>query len=77
MATATKDFRASRQVPRHAGVVFGSAANTFPVFAGNGDSCCRPVDFAARRSAAIAQDDFDAERWVDEGGSFSSEGVTQ
>lgn len=77
MATATKDFRAGRQVRRRAGVVFGAAPNTFPVSADNGDSCCRPVDFAARRSATVAQDDSDAERWVDDGGSFSGEGVTQ
>jgi uncharacterized protein YegP (UPF0339 family) len=34
-----------------------------------------PVDLIARRDAA--RDDADAERWLDEGGSFSSEAVTQ
>jgi uncharacterized protein YegP (UPF0339 family) len=37
----------------------------------------RPVDLVARRKAAVAGDDSDAERWLDEGGSFSSEAVTQ
>ena len=36
----------------------------------------RPIDLAARRDAASV-DDSDAERWLDEGGSFSSEAVTQ
>ncbi|TMK99076.1 MAG: hypothetical protein E6G34_06135 [Actinobacteria bacterium] len=34
----------------------------------------RVVDVRARRAAA--RDDLDAERWLDEGGSFSSEAVT-
>jgi hypothetical protein len=36
-----------------------------------------PVDLVARRSAAVAHDDSDAERWLDEGGSFNSEVVAQ
>lgn len=41
-----------------------------------------PVDLVARRSAArrsagVARDEADAERWLDEGGNFSSERVTQ
>ena len=36
-----------------------------------------PVDLVARRIAGTARDDSDAERWLDEGGSFSSERVTQ
>ena len=36
----------------------------------------RPIDLAARCDAASV-DDSDAERWLDEGGSFSSEAVTQ
>jgi uncharacterized protein YegP (UPF0339 family) len=35
----------------------------------------RPVDLSARRDAA--SDDSDAERWLDEGGSFSSEAVAK
>lgn len=35
------------------------------------------TDLVARRSAAAARDDSDAERWLDEGGSFSSQPVTQ
>jgi uncharacterized protein YegP (UPF0339 family) len=34
-----------------------------------------PVDLAARRAAS--DDNSDAERWLDEGGSFSSEAVAQ
>ncbi len=37
----------------------------------------RPVDLAARRSATDAREDSDAERWLDEGGSFSGETVPQ
>ena len=36
-----------------------------------------PTDLVARRSAARARDDSDAERWLDEGGSSSSKPVTQ
>jgi uncharacterized protein YegP (UPF0339 family) len=36
-----------------------------------------PVDLAARRKTAVVRDDLDAERWLDEGGSFSSEAVTR
>jgi uncharacterized protein YegP (UPF0339 family) len=36
-----------------------------------------PVDLVARRDAAMARDNLDAERWLDEGGSFSSEAVTR
>jgi hypothetical protein len=32
-----------------------------------------PLQFAARRETATVTDDLDAERWLDEGGSFSSE----
>lgn len=37
----------------------------------------RRIDLMARRDAAVARDDSDAERWLDEGGSFSSEAVTE
>ncbi len=37
----------------------------------------RPVDLTARRAATRARDDSDAERWLDEGGSFDSEAVRQ
>jgi len=37
----------------------------------------RPVDLSARRDAAVAREDSEAERWLDEGGSFSSDAVTQ
>jgi uncharacterized protein YegP (UPF0339 family) len=36
-----------------------------------------PVDLPARRDAATARDRLDAERWLDQGGSFSSEAVTR
>jgi uncharacterized protein YegP (UPF0339 family) len=35
-----------------------------------------PVELMARRSAAVARDDSDAERWLDEGGSISGGAVT-
>jgi len=37
----------------------------------------RPVDLLARREAIRAHDASDAERWLDEGGSFNSEAVRQ
>ena len=36
-----------------------------------------PLELAARRETATVQDDLDAERWLDERGSFSSEAVTR
>ncbi len=36
-----------------------------------------PVDLAARRETRAVGGDQDAERWLDEGGSFSSEAVTR
>lgn len=36
-----------------------------------------PIDLVARRTAAVAREDSDAERWLDEGGSFSGESVTR
>jgi len=35
-----------------------------------------PLELAARRETAMITDDLDEERWLDEGGSFSSEAVT-
>jgi hypothetical protein len=35
-----------------------------------------PVDLAARRETSLVRDELDAERWLDEGGSFSSDTVT-
>lgn len=40
-----------------------------------GPSVLLPVDLPARRDALSARDRLDAERWLDEGGSFSSEAV--
>jgi hypothetical protein len=37
----------------------------------------QPVDFVARREAALARDDLDADRWSDEGGSVSVEAVAE
>ncbi len=36
-----------------------------------------PVELAARRDTRASRDDLDAERWLDEGGSFSREAVTR
>jgi len=36
-----------------------------------------PADLASRRDKRRVRDDLDAERWLDEGGSFSSEAVTR
>jgi uncharacterized protein YegP (UPF0339 family) len=37
----------------------------------------RVVDIVARRGSTAARYDLDAERWLDEGGSFSSEAVAK
>jgi uncharacterized protein YegP (UPF0339 family) len=37
----------------------------------------RVVDIVARRGSTAARYDLDAERWLDEGGSFSSEAVNR
>ncbi len=36
-----------------------------------------PVDLVARSDTRVLRDELDAERWLDEGGSFSSEAVTR
>lgn len=50
----------------------GAATASFEHLAGD----TPPVDLAARRDARRVRDDLDAERWLDQGGSFSSEAVT-
>ena len=37
----------------------------------------RPVDFVGHHGAAVARDDRDAQRWLDEGGSFPSKAVAE
>jgi hypothetical protein len=37
----------------------------------------QPIDFVARRQAALARDGFDADRWSDEGGRVSAEAVAE
>lgn len=37
----------------------------------------QPIDLAARREAALARDDVDADLWSDEGGSVSGEAVAE
>jgi hypothetical protein len=36
-----------------------------------------PADLAARLDTRVVRDEPDAERWLDEGGSFNSEAVTR
>ncbi len=50
----------------------GAASASFEHLAGD----TPPVDLLARREKRMVRDDLDAERWLDEGGSFSSEAVT-
>jgi hypothetical protein len=45
---------------------------------GSGDLArapAQPIDLVARRQAALARDNFDSDRWSDEGGSVSAEAV--
>jgi uncharacterized protein YegP (UPF0339 family) len=65
-------FRSYEQAKQAAGIVHrGASRAAFEPGSENPPS----VDLPARRSAA--RDRLDAERWFDEGGSFSSEAVTR
>jgi hypothetical protein len=58
-----------RSIRSRDGAAVGEAAGTHELIAGRVD------DFLARRAAILAQARLDAERWVDEGGSFQAEAV--
>jgi uncharacterized protein YegP (UPF0339 family) len=51
----------------------GAASASFEPLGGDAP----PVDLAAVRQTGVVRHDLDAERWLDEGGSFSSEAVTR
>jgi uncharacterized protein YegP (UPF0339 family) len=51
----------------------GAASAPFEALAGD----IPPADLVAGRTRRTVRDDLDAERWLDEGGSFSSEAVTR
>jgi len=51
----------------------GAASASFEPLGGDAP----PVDLAACRETAVVRDDLDAERWLDDGGSFGSEAVTR
>jgi hypothetical protein len=66
-------FMSYQQAKQAAGVVrSGTVSAPFD----NGADDPARLELAARRQTATAADDLDAERWLDEGGSFSSETVT-
>ncbi len=67
-------YASYEQAKQAARIVQGGASQA-PFEERNGDS--PPVDLLARRDTATSRDALDAERWLDEGGSFSSEAVTQ
>jgi uncharacterized protein YegP (UPF0339 family) len=72
--THSASFASYEEAKRAARVVHaGAASASFEHLAGD----TPPVDLAARRKAGVVRDDLDAERWLDEGGSFSSEAVTR
>ena len=66
---------ATHEQAAHAAGVVRDGAGTARLETGRAPGL--PTDLLARRSAAVADEDSDAERWLDEGGSFSSQGVTQ
>jgi uncharacterized protein YegP (UPF0339 family) len=66
---------ASYEEAERAARIVRSGAGSAPFEDRAGDSPV--VDLVARRDAATVRDDLDAERWLDEGGSFSSEAVTR
>jgi uncharacterized protein YegP (UPF0339 family) len=51
----------------------GAGSASFEHLAGD----TAPRGLAARRHTPVMRDELDAERWLDEGGSFSSEAVTR
>jgi uncharacterized protein YegP (UPF0339 family) len=67
-------FRTYEEAKGAAGIVHrGAAGAAFEL----GSENPPPVDLPARRNAALTRDRLDAERWLDEGGSFSSGAVTR
>ena len=66
---------ATHEEAAHAALVARDSSGTARLDSGRAPDL--PVDLVARRSRAVARDDSDAERWLDEGGSFSSESVTR
>jgi uncharacterized protein YegP (UPF0339 family) len=63
-------FSSYEQAKQAARVVHRGASRAAFEHSSNNPS---PVDLRARRDAVTARDRLDAERWLDEGGSFSSE----
>jgi uncharacterized protein YegP (UPF0339 family) len=67
-------FGSHEEAERAARIVHGAAASASLESLADGTP---PVELVAARTARVARDDLDAERWLDEGGSFSNEGVTR
>ena len=67
-------FPTHDEAAQAARVVHAGAASASLEQLGGGTA---PVDLAARRKTAVMRGDLDAERWLDEGGSFSSEAVAR
>jgi uncharacterized protein YegP (UPF0339 family) len=65
----------SYEQAKQAARIVHRGASQAPFEERTGDS--PPVDLIAHRDAATARDALDAERWLDEGGSFSREAVTK
>jgi uncharacterized protein YegP (UPF0339 family) len=66
-------FASYEDAKQAARIVHAGASASFEHRAGD----TPPVDLVARRDTRVARDGLDAERWLDEGGSFSSEAVTR
>lgn len=67
-------FGSNEEAKRAARIVYHSASSAS--FEDRSGRTPR-IDLPARRDAATARDRLDAERWLDEGGSFNSEAVTR
>jgi hypothetical protein len=67
-------FVSYEEAKQSAGVVRSGA---IPAPSENRADDAAPLQLAARRQTATVTDDLDAERWLDEGGSFSSEAATR
>jgi len=70
----SSSFASYEEAKQAARIVHGGAGSApFDPVAGD----IPPAEVAAGRTTQTVRDDLDAERWLDEGGSFSSEAVTR
>jgi uncharacterized protein YegP (UPF0339 family) len=70
-------FTSYEDAKQAARVVHAGASSASFEFLVEATGATAPVELVARHQSGVVRDDLDAERWLDEGGSFSSEAVTR